>query len=78
VATDRRADDPGSPEPDSTGTGLRASLLHDCFAGDNEPIETTLPPEDPDAQLVWSPIVFIWLARRGVQPVIMPRWRRLD
>ena len=90
VATDRRVDDPPSPllaaerpplDPgpsDPVTTDVRARLLHGCFAGEDEPVETTLPPEDPDAQLAWRPIVFIWRVRRGVQPVIMPRWRRLD
>jgi hypothetical protein len=78
VAIDRRASDPPSPGTNLTGTGLRASLLHACFAGDDEPVETTLPPDDPAAELVWRPIAFVWSGRRGVQPVIMPRWRRLD
>jgi hypothetical protein len=78
VATDRRVDDPPSPGSSLMGTGLRASLLHECFAGDDDPVETRLPPDDPGAELVWRPIVFIWPTRRGVQPVIMPAWRRLD
>ncbi len=90
VATDRRVDDPPSPllaaerrllvgdPPDPAATDVRARLLHGCFAAADEPVETTLPPEDPDAELAWRPVVFMWRGRRGVQPVIMPRWRRLD
>jgi len=90
VATDRRVDDPPSPllaaerrllDPgpaDLAATDVRARLLHGCFAADDEPVETTLPPDDPEAELAWRPVVFIWRGRRGVQPVIMPRWRRLD
>ena len=85
VATDRRVDDPPSPILaaerrllDPGPADVRARLLHGCFAAADEPVETTLPPEDPDAELAWHPVVFIWRGRRGVQPVIMPRWRRLD
>ncbi len=78
MAVDRRDVDPGSREPSPTGTSLRATLLHDCFAVADERAEATLPPEGDDSVLAWQPIVFIWSTRRGVQPVIMPRWRRLD
>jgi hypothetical protein len=52
VATaDRSADEPPlPPEP----TDLRARFLHDCFSTPDDRLETTLPPDDPDADLAWG------------------------
>ncbi len=73
------ADRPTDEPPLSQGPiDLRARLLYDCFATPDPQLETTLPPDDPDADLSWGSITFIWPTRRGVQPVIMPLWRRLD
>jgi hypothetical protein len=66
------------PQPARPSTDLRARLLHDCFATADLQLETTLPPDDPDADVAWGSITFVWSTRRGVQPVIMPLWRRLD
>lgn len=75
ASDDRPTDEPPQAYPP---TDLRARLLHDCFATADPQLETTLPPDDPDADLRWGSITFIWPTRRGVQPVIMPLWRRLD
>jgi hypothetical protein len=76
LAPDERSTD--EPLPAHASTDLRARLLHDCFATPDPQLETTLPPDDSDADLAWGSITFIWPTRRGVQPVIMPLWRRLD
>lgn len=68
----RRAGRPARP------TDLRVRLLYDCFATPDAQLETTLPPDDPDADLTWGPLTFVWSTRSGDQPVIMPLWRRLD
>ena len=59
-------------------TDLRVRLLHDCFATPEAQLETTLPPDDPEADLAWTPLRFVWRTTSGDQPVIMPLWRRLD
>ncbi len=75
ATADRPADEPPlGPEPGD----LRARLLHACFATPDDRLETTLPPDDPDADLAWGSVTFVWRTRAGDQPVIMPLWRRLD
>lgn len=72
---DRPADEPPlAPDP----ADLRARLLHACFAVAERRLETTLPPDDPEAGLAWGSVTFVWQTRTGDQPVIMPLWRRLD
>lgn len=91
ASDDRAPDEPplagaasGSAQP-SAGTptaarptDLRVRLLHDCFATPEAQLETTLPPDDPEADLAWTPLRFVWRTTSGDQPVIMPLWRRLD
>jgi hypothetical protein len=75
TTTDRPTDDPPLAE---AAIGLRARLLHAAFAAAPRQLETTLPPDDPDAELAWRPVTYFWTTSGGVQPVIMPLWRRLD
>jgi hypothetical protein len=75
TTSDRPTDEP--PLADAS-TGLRARLLHAAFAVAPRQLETTLPPEDPGAELAWRPVTYRWTTSSGVQPVIMPLWRRLD
>ncbi len=75
MTTDRLTDEPPLAE---AATSLRARLLHAAFAAAPRQLETTLPPEDPAAELAWRPVTYFWTTSSGVQPVIMPLWRRLD
>lgn len=72
---DRLTDEPPLAQPP---TDLRARLLYDCFATPDDHLETTLPPDDPEADIARGMVTFVWPTRRGVQPVMMPLWRRLD
>lgn len=72
---DRPTDEPPHARPP---TDLRARLLHDCFAAPDDHLETTLPPDDPDADIARGMVTFVWRTAAGVQPVIMPLWRRLE
>ena len=75
---DRPTDEPPLPGPGPRRDDLRARFLHDSFATPDRRLETTLPPDDPEADLAWGSLTFVWPTRHGVQPVIMPLWRRLD
>jgi hypothetical protein len=79
VATDdRSADQPPAAGSRERESDVRASFLHDAFFTLDDQLEATLPPDDPDADLARGSITFSWRTRRGLQPVIMPLWRRLD
>ena len=76
---DRPTDEPPLADASTArSTDIRARLLYDCFATPNVQLETTLPPDDPDADVARGSITFVWPTRAGAQPVIMPLWRRLD
>jgi len=75
---DRSADQPPAAGSSERQRDVRASFLHDAFFTPDDQLETTLPPDDPDADLAGGSISFSWRTRRGLQPVIMPLWRRLD
>jgi hypothetical protein len=76
---DRPTDEPPLAEPlTGRSTDVRARLLYASFATPNDQLETTLPPDDPDADVARGSITFVWPTRAGRQPVIMPLWRRLD
>jgi hypothetical protein len=78
VPDDRPTDEPPPAGPTARPGDLRARFLHDSFAVPDRQLETTLPPDDPEADFAWGSITFVWPTRHGVQPVIMPLWRRLD
>jgi hypothetical protein len=73
---------PADPSPPGRASGrpndLRADYLHDAFYAPDDRLETTLPPDDPEADLARGSVTFFWRTQRGIQPVIMPLWRRLD
>jgi hypothetical protein len=76
---DRPTDEPPLADgPTGHSTDVRARLLYDCFATPNSQLETTLPPDDPDAGVARGSVTFVWPTQYGGQPVIMPLWRRLD
>ncbi len=66
---------PGRTDPTDE---VRARFLHASFFAPDDGLLVTLPPDDPDAEVASAPILFVWRTRVGVQPVIMPLWRRLD
>ena len=76
---DRPTDEPPLADPPiGRSTDVRARLLYECFATPNAQLETTLPPDNPDADVALGSVTFVWPTRAGGQPVIMPLWRRLD
>ena len=78
MTADRPSDEPPRAGPTARPDDLRARFLHDSFAAPDRQLETTLPPDDPEADFAWGSITFVWPTGHGVQPVIMPLWRRLD
>ena len=76
---DRPTDEPPLADRSTDrSTDVRARLLYHCFATPDAQLETTLPPDDPDADVARGSVTFVWRTRTGDQPVIMPLWRRLD
>ena len=75
---ERPTDEPPPAGLTRPALDLRAAFLHDAFFAPDDRLETTLPPDDPDADLARGSITFFWPTRRGVQPVILSVWRRLD
>ncbi len=70
---------PAEPaRPDCHAGDLRAGFLRAAFFAPDDQLETTLPPDDADAGLARGSITFFLPTRRGVQPVILSLWRRLD